>query len=72
MADKAFGENKNSMLAATAFVGWRLMANALEGNNGKHIFSKWKRILHYVLTKNVQTQLHVYYETWPSSSTMIT
>lgn len=35
LAAKAFGENQNAFLAATAFVGWRLMTNAIQEENGK-------------------------------------
>lgn len=36
LSDQAFGGNRNAFLAATAFVGWRIMANTLGEENGKH------------------------------------
>lgn len=34
LTNRGFGKNRNAMLAARAFFGLWLMANALEGNNG--------------------------------------
>lgn len=39
MAGKAFGENQNAFLAATSFVGWRIMSNAMQEENGKQNFT---------------------------------
>ena len=44
LANRGFSKNKNAMLAARAFFGLWLMANILEGNNGKHVMCYWKHI----------------------------